>query len=101
MILINIPFIDFDVILQIIIPFITAAIGYFTGRRKQKNDFLKELQASVDMLVSKNKKQINEIIALREENADLKQQIDKLKNEIEDLKIKIIPKKIHKHEDKK
>ncbi|MCL1867753.1 MAG: hypothetical protein FWF72_02225 [Paludibacter sp.] len=89
---------NFDSILNIIIPFATAVAGFFTGKRKQKNDFLKDLQASVNMLVAKNKEQVKEIIELRDENANLEQQISRLQNEIDFLKTKIIPKKPRKNE---
>lgn len=39
-----------------IIPLFTAAIGWLVGSRKRKNDFLKDLQASIDLLSSENRK---------------------------------------------
>lgn len=39
-----------------IIPLFTAAVGWLVGSRKRKNDFLKDLQASIDLLSSENRK---------------------------------------------
>ncbi len=44
----------------------------FTMCRKQNNDMLSQLQASINMLSSENRKILDENIQLRRENADLK-----------------------------
>lgn len=51
---------------------LSALLGWFFGRRKQKNDFLTELQHSIDMLVAKNKELYEEVVELRAENVELK-----------------------------
>ena len=79
-----------------IIPMITAAVGWLVGNRKRKNDFLQNLQASIDLLSSENKKlladitSVNaEIVAVRKENEELKASVDKLCNENAQLKDEI------------
>ena len=64
-----------------IIPLFTAAIGWLVGSRKRKNDFLKDLQASIDLLSSENRKLLaditavnSEIVAVRKENEELRLQ---------------------------
>jgi len=46
---------------------VAGVVGWIVGRRKQKNDFLGELQSSIDMLAEKNKEQMQEILNLRSE----------------------------------
>ena len=79
-----------------IIPMVTAAVGWFAGSRKRKNDFLQDLQASIDLLSSENKKlladitSVNaEIVTVRKENEELKASVDRLCNENAQLKDEI------------
>ena len=83
-----------------ILPLFTAAIGWIVGSRKRKNDFLKDLQASIDLLSSENRKLLaditavnSEIVAVRKENEELKASVDRLcaensqlKNEVRQLR---------------
>ncbi len=73
-----------------IIPLFTAAVGWIAGSRKRKNDFLKDLQAS---LSSENRKLLaditavnSEIVAVRKENEELKASVDRLCTENSQLK---------------
>lgn len=52
--------------------FIGSIFTWFVGRRKQNNDMLSQLQASINMLSSENRKILDENVQLRRENADLK-----------------------------
>ena len=76
-----------------IIPLLTAVIGWIVGSRKRKNDFLKDLQASIDLLSSENRKLLaditavnSEIVAVRKENEELKASVDRLCTENSQLK---------------
>lgn len=76
-----------------IIPLCTAAVGWLVGSRKRKNDFLKDLQASIDLLSSENRKLLaditavnSEIVAVRKENEELKASVDRLCTENSQLK---------------
>lgn len=93
-----------DFIGTYLIPMITAAVGWLVGTRKRKNDFLQDLQASIDLLSSENKKlladitSVNaEIVAVRKENEELKASVDKLCSENSQLKeeIRQLKDKIH------
>lgn len=77
----------------IAVPIVTAVIGYFTGHKKRKNDFLSELQGSIDMLSSKNRELVDEVIklrsqvvTLREENLELTKSQERLLKENADLR---------------
>ncbi len=86
-----------------IVPAITAAIGWLVGTRKRNNDFLQDLQSSIDLLSSENKKLLEditavntEIVAVRKENEELKVAVEKLcaensllKEEVKQLKDKL------------
>ncbi len=76
-----------------IIPLFTATVGWIVGSRKRKNDFLKDLQASIDLLASENRKLLaditsvnSEIVAVRKENEELKASVDRLCTENSQLK---------------
>ena len=79
-----------------IIPLFTAAVGWIVGSRKRKNDFLKDLQASINLLSAENKRLLKEItnanteiVAVRKENEELKASVDRLCTENSQLKDEI------------
>ncbi len=86
-----------------IIPLVTAAAGWIMGYRKRKNDFLSDLQSSIDLLSNENKKLLeditavnSEIVKVRKENEELKAAVEKLctensllKDEIQGLKVRL------------
>ena len=76
-----------------IIPLFSAAVGWIVGSRKRKNDFLKDLQASINLLSAENKRLLEEItnanteiVAVRKENEELKASVDRLCTENSQLK---------------
>jgi len=85
-------------IVNVALPVVTGAIGWLAGRRKQKNDFLAEIQSSIDLLSEKNKLFVVEMVQLREENlklcgevAMLREENRALRSEIEGLKANMHP----------
>ena len=72
---------DWVTILGFIIAPISSVISWIVGRRKSKNDFLHEMQASIDLLVEKNKILVEEITALRLENSALRYDVQRLATE--------------------
>ena len=84
-------------------PAVTAAAGWLAGKRKRRNDFLKNMQDSIDLLSVENKRLLEdltavnkEVIALRRENGELKYSVDQLckenvqlKDEVRNLKNRI------------
>ena len=72
---------------------ISGVVSYFAGLRKSKNDFLHEMQKSINLLTSENTKLVERVvdlntqmIALRKENELLKGNIEKMSNKLEYLK---------------
>ena len=76
-----------------VLPAVTAVAGWIAGSRKRRNDFLKDLQASIDLLSSENRRLLSditavnaEIVAVRRENEELKASVDRLCTENAQLK---------------
>ena len=91
------------IITDCLVPIVTAAAGWLAGKRKRRNDFLKNMQDSIDILSMENKRLIEdltnvnrEVVALRKENGELKYSVDQLcrenvqlKDEVRNLKNRI------------
>ena len=82
-----------SLITDCLVPIITAAAGWLAGKRKRRNDFLKNMQESIDILSMENKRLIEdlttvnrEVVALRKENGELKYSVDQLCKENVQLK---------------
>ena len=92
-----------SIITDCLVPMITAAAGWLAGKRKRRNDFLKNMQESIDILSMENKRLIEdlttvnrEVVALRRENGELKYSVDQLckeniqlKEEVRNLRTRI------------
>ncbi|MDR1459148.1 MAG: hypothetical protein LBI60_02930 [Bacteroidales bacterium] len=74
---------DWTILISIITPCITAVGGWLIGKKKQKNDFLHELQSSIDLLAKENAKLLNENLEFRKEIVELKLKVHKLEIKIE------------------
>ncbi|MBQ9386236.1 MAG: hypothetical protein IJU24_05105 [Bacteroidaceae bacterium] len=88
------------IVTECLVPIITAAAGWLAGKRKRRNDALKSMQDSIDILSTENKRLIEdlttvnrEVVALRRENGELKTSVDQLckenvqlKTEVQDLR---------------
>ncbi len=81
---------------ECLIPLASSVAGFLIGRKKRKNDFLGDLQSSIDTLSRKNselmKRVINlndTVIMLRNENAELKGEVALLRKENEQLSIEV------------
>lgn len=68
---------------------VTSIVSWIAGSRMRRNDTIKALQTTVDMLVQKNTELYDEIMRLRQENDTLRDQGIKRDNEIESLKAEI------------
>ena len=76
----------------LLLPVVTAIAGWMTGRRKRKNDFLSELQGSIDLLSKKNAELMQKIVTLNDtvlelsnENAALKTEIKAVRQENKEM----------------
>ena len=73
--------------------FLGATVSWTVGRRKRKNDFLAEMQRSIDLLSEKYNQVLQENVSLRQEKADwqvsqrlLNAKVDRLTREVEKLR---------------
>lgn len=90
-----------------LLPFVGTAIAWFFERKKRKNDFLQDMQNSIDLLTTKYTEILNkwtiaqdenlkllggqsamlaELKEVRKENAELKESMEELKRENASLK---------------
>lgn len=77
---------DWTAIIGYLFSAITGLAGWLVGKRKQANDFLSDLQGSVNMLTEENAKLLKELVAVRKENAALMNNQEQMKIEIEALR---------------
>lgn len=68
---------------------ICGLVGWLAGRRIRRNETIKALQTTIDMLVVKNQELYDEIMRLRQENDNLRDQGIKRDNEINELRLQI------------
>lgn len=68
---------------------VTGVISWLAGARMRRNESLKSLQTTIDLLVEKNKELYEEILRLRQENDTLRDEGVKRDNEISELKHQI------------
>ena len=83
---------DWMMLLYVLPSLVTGFAGFFVGksaRRKQRNDILQEMQNSIDRLVVANSKLLEEVVASRGENCDMKSAIKRLSSENAELKAEI------------
>lgn len=102
-----------EVFVTAVVSLLTAFGGWFVGRRKRNNDFLGELQNSIDLLTEKYTKTLTELVSVKEQNAKLligqnemsielkavREENSLLKKEVEELttqlaNVKIITRKV-------
>lgn len=69
---------DVATILSIILPPLTALVGWFAGTKKRRNDAIGYMQATIDDLAAKNAEYMGQITSLRAEVVKLQQENAKL-----------------------
>jgi regulator of replication initiation timing len=74
------------IILGYLIAPVSSVISYFAGRKKANNDFLQNMQASINLLADENKKLMAEVVALRKENTRLRIEIEELNEKLSNIK---------------
>lgn len=72
---------------------ITGIVSWVAASRQREktildgmNESIGQMQETINMLVEKNKEQLNEIIELRAENASLRHDVAELKEQLEKMK---------------
>lgn len=73
---------------------ITGVVSWLAGARMRRNESIKALQTTIDMLVQKNQELYDEILRLRKENDVLRDDAIKRDNRIGELELQI--EKLHK-----
>lgn len=66
--------------------FLGSAITWLANRKKSKNDFLNDLQDSINRLVDENKKLLEKVLALQSENINLLNNQETMKLELNKLR---------------
>jgi len=69
---------DWIAALGYIIAPVSSIITWFVERKKSRNDFLREMQASIDLLATRNGNLIKEVTELRGENMRLRLDVQRL-----------------------
>lgn len=82
-------FIDWSALGTYVLPIITGVVAWLTGRKKSRNDFLQEMQESIDKLTAKNTELVDKVIALNDEVIKLRKENSELRAEIEQLNSKL------------
>jgi lipopolysaccharide biosynthesis regulator YciM len=85
---------DFWQIIEVIaLPAIGAVAGWLGNAKKQAqekqrqdNEFLRDMQASINLLADENRKLMAEVVELRKENAAMRTEIGELKHKLENVK---------------
>lgn len=77
---------DITTLIGYVFSALTGIAGWMVGRRKQQNDFISDLQSSINMLAQKNADLLIEIISLREQNAELLSNQAEMKKEMAALR---------------
>ena len=76
---------DWTSLIGLLMSPIAGVISYFAGKKRKNNDFLQEMQASIDLLVLKNKELVTDVTSLRMENLKLIANQEILKRNVETL----------------
>ncbi len=72
---------DWLSIISISIAPLTAAVGWLAGKRKRNNEFLHEMQESINMLAAKNNDLMEELIKVKTQNAQLIVEVEHMRAE--------------------
>lgn len=87
---------DITTIIGYLFSALTGIVGWIVGRKKQNNDFISDLQDSINLLAGKNSDLLQEVVKLRQQNAellsnqsDMKAEMAALRNENAGLKREI------------
>ena len=68
---------------------VTGIVSWLAGARMRRNESIKALMTTIDMLNERNKELYEEIADLRRENAALKDAANKRDIEISELKLQV------------
>jgi septal ring factor EnvC (AmiA/AmiB activator) len=75
----------YDIIVSVAVPLLTSVVGYYAGRHKRRNDFLQDLQESIEKLSEYNTKLIDDVTKLNKQLVDVKAENAKLSSQVQTL----------------
>ena len=70
-----------------IISAVTGVVGWYAGRKKQQNDMLSSMQASINLLAGENNRLITELTEVKKQNVELIFGQEQTRIEIQSLKL--------------
>ncbi|MDR0363666.1 MAG: hypothetical protein LBH92_01385 [Bacteroidales bacterium] len=73
---------DWITLVSVLLAPLTAACGWFVGKRKRNNDFLQDMQNSINTLVAENSRLLDEIVTVKRQNVELLIQNEVMKNKL-------------------
>lgn len=73
--------IDWIGIASVLLTPITGFFSFKAGKRTRNNDFLQQLQNSIDLLAKRNSELLQELITVKGQNADMQVAMKTLSNE--------------------
>ena len=76
---------DWIALIGLMIAPITAFAGWLAGRRKRSNDFLNQMQESINKLVAENTKLLDDIVTVKKQNVELLIQNEIMKQKLATL----------------
>lgn len=65
-----------DLITSAVIPAVAGIGGWLAGGHKRRNDAIRNMQETIDLLVEKNGELTEQVVALRKDNAALRSEIE-------------------------
>lgn len=68
---------------------VTGIVSWLAGARMRRNESIKALQTTIDMLNERNRELYEAQVKLRDENSELKAMLSSNRHEIEGLKAEI------------
>ena len=78
----------YEWITTLLVP-VTGVVSWLAGARMRRNESIKALQTTIDMLNERNRELYEEQVKLRDENTELKAMLSSNRKEIESLKAEI------------
>jgi len=73
---------------MILVP-VTGVVSWLAGSKMRRNDMLQKQQDSIDLLSTRNKELLEEVVGLRSEVAKLKTENSALRSEVEEVNHKL------------
>lgn len=77
---------DWNLLLQIVLPMLTGVVSWFAGRHTRHSNTLERMQETINLFVKENGELYSQLAEVRRENIILKEEQERLRIQIEELK---------------